>query len=702
MPPKVNKTVLLVEFDVEGVHSAAEMFSKQGSYAFKLVHVESIEAAEAYLAVNPIDVVLLDMQIPGMHELETIRLVRRAAPRVAIVLLTDLDRESKAIIAMQGGAQDYLIKGEVEPRELMRSLSNAIERKIIEEALFKVKERAQITLDSIGDAVICTDLSGEISFLNPAAANMTGWSLPEAVGQPLADVFRVMDAYTHLTVANPVDKAVAQNRVGALPPNSLLIRRDKHELFIEDSVAPIHDREGLVVGSVLIFRDASVARALAAQMAHLSEHDSLTGLPNRLLLSDRIGQGIAQAARNKGLLAVLFLDLDGFKHINDSLGHPIGDKLLQSVAKRLEDCVRSPDTVSRQGGDEFIVLLHDVKRPEDAAITVNRILAVVEQIHTVDGHDLHITASLGVSIYPDDGVNADELIRNADTAMYRAKEGGRHGYRFFKPEMNVRAVERQSVEEDLRRALQHCEFSLHYQPKIDLKSGVICGAEALIRWKHPTRGFIPPLQFISIAEDSGLIVPIGAWVLREACLQTKAWADAGLPAISMAVNVSALQFQNDGFIDGLIAILGETGLNGKFLELEITESVLMKNAGPATSILLSLKGQGVRVSVDDFGTGYSGLSYLRKFSLDALKIDQSFVREIRKGSNDTALVTAIIAMARSLKLEVTAEGVETPEELAFLKVEGCEEAQGYLFSRPIPADQFTMLLENSMSATEMH
>jgi diguanylate cyclase (GGDEF)-like protein len=433
---------------------------------------------------------------------------------------------------------------------------------------------------------------------------------------------------------------------------------------------------------------------MADQIAHLAEHDFLTGLPNRLLLNDRIGQAIALAERLRGKIAVLFMDMDGFKNINDSLGHPVGDDLLKCIANRLRDCIRRPDTVSRQGGDEFIVLLQGVKSPDDATIAAKRLLKSLAETYFMGPHNLHMTASIGVSIYPDDGADAETLIKNADTAMYHAKEHGRQSFQFFKPEMNVRAVERQSIEEDLRCAIERNEFTLHYQPKINLTTRTITGAEALLRWTHPPRGSVSPAQFIPIAEDSGLIVPIGAWVVREACRQAQSWVAAGLPIGSIAVNVSALEFRNEDFLESLFATLKETGLDPKALELEVTESALMKNAESASTILQILRKAGVRIALDDFGTGYSSLSYLRKFPLDALKIDQSFVRQIADSSGGNTIVSTIIAMARSLHLLVIAEGVETPEELAFLLEQQCDEAQGYKFSRPIPAEQFEMLLRS--------
>ena len=459
------------------------------------------------------------------------------------MVLTGLDDESLAAQALQEGAQDYLIKGQIDARGLLRALRYAIERKIMEEALFVEKERAQVTLNCIGDAVVCTDIAGNITFLNVVAEKMTGWSWQEAAGRPMAEVLRILDATSRETIPNPMAMAVGQDRAVHLPSNCILVRRDGLEIPIEDSVAPIHDREGQATGAVIVFRDVSAARAMALQMTHSAQHDFLTGLPNRMLLNDRVSQAIALAPRHRKQVAVLFLDLDGFKHINDSLGHPIGDKLLQSVAKRLVDCVRGSDTVSRQGGDEFVVLLSEVEQSEDAAITARRMLQAVAEAHSIDQHDLHVTTSIGVSIYPDDGLDAETLIKNADTAMYQAKENGRQSYQFFKPAMNVRAVERQSIEESLRRALERQEFALHYQPKIDLRTGAITGAEALIRWTHPTRGLVPPAQFIPVAEDCGLILPIGDWVLREACTQARAWVDAGLPLATMAVNVSAMEFR---------------------------------------------------------------------------------------------------------------------------------------------------------------
>jgi diguanylate cyclase (GGDEF)-like protein/PAS domain S-box-containing protein len=699
MSNKTISTLLLVEDNPEDARLLREMLADEGLQRVELTHVESMQEAEKHLASHAVELILLDLGLPDAQGLRAVQRACAAAPHVALVVLTGLDDESLATRALQEGAQDYLIKGQIENRPLLRALRYAIERKTLEEALFLEKERAQVTLNCIGDAVVCTDLQGKVTFLNLAAERMTLWSWQEAADRPMAEVLQIVDCVSRETLPHPMGMAVERDRSVHLPMNCILIRRDGREIPIEQSVAPIHDGEGQTVGTVIVFRDVSAARTAALQITHLAEHDFLTGLPNRMLLNDRIGQAIASASRRGNKLAILFLDLDGFKHINDSLGHHIGDKLLQSIAERLGSCVRISDTLSRQGGDEFVVLLTLVRQPEDAAITAGRMLQAVAEVHSIDQQDLHVTASIGVSVYPEDGGDADTLIKNADTAMYQAKEKGRQVYQFFEPVMNVRAVERQSIERSLRRALERQELALHYQPKVDLRTGEITGAEALIRWNHPTRGLLCPAQFIPVAEDCGLILPIGKWVLREVCTQVRAWVDAGLPLRAIAVNLCAVEFQQANFLEGLFATLQETGMNPRYLELELTESILMKGSESTNCILAALKARGVQLAIDDFGTGYSSLSYLGKFSLDSLKIDQSFVRQITTAPVKASLVTAVISMARSLELRVVAQGVETRQELAYLQAHQCDEAQGHYFSPAVPAHQFAEMLKSGILET---
>jgi diguanylate cyclase (GGDEF)-like protein/PAS domain S-box-containing protein len=528
MKKKLIRTLLLVEDSSGEARLLRELFNELGPHGTELIHLECMVDAENYLAGHTVDIDLLDLGLPDAQGLETVRRARAAAPHAALVVLTGLDDESLAAESLHEGVQDYLVKGPSEiygsPQGLLRSLRYAVERKALEEALFKEKERAQVTLNSIGDAVICTDIAGNVALLNIVAEKLTGWTREAAAGEPMVEVFEAQDADGREITSKPSEMPAAP-----LPPNRILVRGDGSVIPIEDCGAPIHDREGRATGKVIVFRDVSTARAMAKQMIHSAEHDFLTGLPNRVLLNDGIGQAIALTRHQTNKIAALFLDLDGFKYINDSLGHPVGDKLLQSIAERLVDCVRGSDTVSRQGGDEFVVLLSGLQYEEEAAISARRILNEMAESHSIAGHDLHISTSIGVSVYPDDGQDAEALIKNANTAMYQAKENGRQSYQFFKPAMNVRAVERQSVEEGLRYALKRQEFKLRCQPKVDLRTGAIIGVEALVRWVHPTRGLVSPAKFIPIAEECGLILPIGAWVLREVCTQARTWLERSVP-----------------------------------------------------------------------------------------------------------------------------------------------------------------------------
>lgn len=599
--------------------------------------------------------------------------------------------------AVQLGAQGYLSKGFFTSSLVPQSLRSVIQRKAVEEELHKEKTRAEITLNSISDAVICTDRSGNIDYLNLAAQELTGWSRDEAYGQPVATVFKIINGRTRKPERNTVELVLQQNRAIDLPPNTILLCKDGREVAIEDTASPIHDWDGLLAGAAIVFHDVSKTQALSSKMEHQAQHDSLTNLPNRLLLNDRIAQAIVMAKRNNSEFALLFLDLDNFKHINDSLGHATGDRLLQSVAQRLTGCVRRADTVSRQGGDEFVLLLVGGKIDEDAALIADKVRNALAIPHAIDGSELQITASIGISLFPTDGADAETLLKSADTAMYYAKNRGRNNYQFFRKEMNIRAVERQLVEVNLRRALQRQEFALHYQPKVNLNNGKISGAEALLRWNHPVDGMVFPQRFVRIAEDSGLIVPIGRWVLNEACTQAKKWFDSGLVPVSVAVNISALEFRKNDFFSVVRAILKSTGLDPHCLQLEITESVLMENAESSAKILQDLKNLGVQLAIDDFGTGYSSLSYLNQFPLDVIKIDQSFVDGVGVSKNSGVIVSAVIGMGNNLKLKVVAEGVENQTQLEFLRERHCEEGQGFYFSRPIAADAFTVLLCSDVS-----
>ena len=429
------------------------------------------------------------------------------------------------------------------------------------------------------------------------------------------------------------------------------------------------------------------------KVSHLLQYDALTELPNSTLLGDRLTQAIAVCRRHDTQLAVMFIGLDRFKRINNALGYPVGDEMLKQVSQSLLATVRASDSVFRYGSDKFVVIFNDIKHPQQTQYIAEKLLAAISTTHYVAGHDLSVTASVGISIYPNDSCNAVELIKDAETAMYSSKARGPNDFSFFINEMNLRAQAQQSLESAIRQGLQRGEFILHYQPKLDLTSGQIVGAEALIRWQQPEHGWIYPSDFISVAEDSGLIVPLSQWVLREACEQVHAWRAAGLPALCISVNISAIDFRQRNFVANLAAILEQTGLAPGLLELEITESMLMQNVDDTLVTLNSIKALGVRLSIDDFGTGYSSLSYLRRFPIDVLKIDQSFVRGLGENTQDAQLIGAIISLGKSLDLKIIAEGIETPEQLAFLKAHQCEEGQGFLFSEAVSADDFAQLIQ---------
>jgi diguanylate cyclase (GGDEF)-like protein/PAS domain S-box-containing protein len=697
----VSKTILLIEDDDRDAHFVREALIRASDGAFQVERVRlcseglkrlSEEDEPGRQPADLIAAVLVDLFLPDSRGIETFDRLFRLAPQIPILVLSASQDEEVAKLAAQRGAHDYLLKARLDDYLLLKTVRSIVERAASAEVLFEEQERAQITLNSIGDAVISTDLGGRVTYLNAVAERMTGWSLLEAAGRPLEEVFRIADATTRERAQNPMALAVRENKTVGLTLNCVLIRRDGTEAAIEDSAAPIHDRRGHVTGAVMVFRDVSMTRALSLRMAHLAQHDSLTDLPNRMLLNDRLNQALALAHRHQKKLALLFLDLDRFKSINDSLGHAIGDRLLQSVAERLLSCVRSSDTVSRQGGDEFVILLAEVTQPADAAVTAEKILLALSMPYRIAQQDLHLAASIGVVTYPNDGTEAKTLLRHADLAMYRAKDSGRNTYRFFEPDMNGHTADRQSLESGLHRAIERREFVLHYQPMMRLDTGELTGVEALVRWCHPQRGLVLPAQFVPMAEESGFIAAIGRWVLHEACRQTREWRAAGLPPLRMAINVSTVELRGKGFVESVGGILEEHGLMPRDLELELTETFLMRDSNSTAAALRSLNTLGVRIALDDFGTGYSSLSHLKRFPIDTLKIDRSFVHDLATDAEDASIVSAVIGMGKGLQIRVVAEGVETLEQLAFLRKQGCPEGQGHYFGRPVSAREFTLLV----------
>jgi diguanylate cyclase (GGDEF)-like protein/PAS domain S-box-containing protein len=550
--------------------------------------------------------------------------------------------------------------------------------------------------ENIGEATVVTDAENKIVSVNPAFTEITGYAAKEAIGKNP----RIMGSGRH-------DKEFFRSMWAAILDTGhwqgeIWDRRKNGDIYPKWlSISVVRDKPGGQIRNyIAIFSDITERKEAEKRIQFMAHYDALTGLPNRVMLHDRLSHDISHAARNHKHVALLFLDLDRFKIINDSLGHNIGDLLLQSVGERLKECLRSGDTVARLGGDEFVVILPGLQDTDYAATVARKILECLATPHAVGGHELNTTASIGISVYPHDGSDRETLIKNADVAMYKSKEAGRNNYLFFTEEMNARAEERLSMENSLRHALEREEFVLYFQPQMNSATGRIIGAEALIRWRHPSLGLVMPGTFIPIAEESGLIVAIGEWVLREACRQNRAWQMAGLPAVSVAVNLSAMQFRQKNLVEIVADTLRQTGLAPRYLELEITESSIIQNVETAINTMHELKAMGVLISIDDFGTGYSNLGYLKRFPIDKLKVDQSFVRDLTTSPDDATIVRLVINMAKSLQLKVIAEGVETREQLDFLSEHQCEEVQGYYFSRPVPEEEFKIMLESAPAHSE--
>ncbi|MCC7700177.1 putative bifunctional diguanylate cyclase/phosphodiesterase [Janthinobacterium sp. EB271-G4-7A] len=572
-------------------------------------------------------------------------------------------------------------------------LSEDIAARMHNEKSLRLRERIiEVSANAI---ILCSaDAPGYlIEYVNPAFERITGYAASEVIGQRLEDLQgpeqgrQDMHAITAALREQREGKAIVRN-----------FRKDGSSYWSELFVAPVRDDgDGALSHFVVAQYDISTVMRFEQEMEFQARHDILTGLANRALLRERLEQAMAVTRRNGLPLWVVFIDLDRFKFVNDTLGHDAGDLVLKSVAERLRDATREVDTVARLGGDEFVLLLPQHGNGEPGAAILQRIQDAVAQPLQLGEYEFFLSCCMGVAVYPDDGDDADTLIKHADIAMYRAKEQGRGNWQFYASGMNAGTLERLGLESELRHALERGQFHLEYQPQLDLASGAVVGMEALLRWQHPQLGRIPPASFIGLAEEMGLITPIGDWVLRTACAQARAWQLAGHGPLRLAVNLSARQFKQKNLLHAVALALAETGLAAAHLELELTESMVMHDVEQATAIMANLKALGVQLSIDDFGTGYSSLAYLRHFPIDVLKIDKTFVSDITHSDDDAAIVRAIISLAHSLRLKVIAEGVETEQQLAFLRQQGCDQMQGYLFSRPLAAPAFEALLhEGSM------
>ncbi|OYU00378.1 MAG: hypothetical protein CFE40_03495 [Burkholderiales bacterium PBB1] len=583
------------------------------------------------------------------------------------------------------------------PVRTLSVIKETTEQRRLAAELVAEKERIEVTLQSIGDGVVTTDEQGRITYMNPVAEQLVGRRLDEARGLAFSAVVHMFDDIAGAPLLSPIENCLYGKRVAGVPQSAVLRDRHGKEYGVQNSVAPILGKNGMLIGAVMVFQDVSEARALSQRLAYLAHHDSLTDLPNRVLFQDRVHQACQFALRHRTRFAVIFMDLDHFKHVNDSLGHAVGDELLKKVSQRLTSTLRGSDTVCRLGGDEFVMLLSDIGGPEDVGEVAKKILREVGVPCVLEGTEVNVGISLGIAVFPSDGDDPETLMKHADAAMYRSKREGRNRYQFFSRAVDQAASARLRLEADMRRGLAEGQFVAHYQPIIDAATGKPVALEALARWDRPEHGLQSPLVFITVAEESGLIVPLGAAMLRCACEQLRAWQGTPLGHITIAVNVSPVQLAHAGFIEMVADTLQSTGVAGAQLAFEITESTLMTDPDATLGLLQRIKTLGIRIAVDDFGTGYSSLSHLKRFPVDSVKIDRSFVRDLETDPDDRELVKAIVAMSRSLRLRVVAEGVETDVQSEMLTAMGCTSLQGFLYARPADAATVGRWLQAAMA-----
>jgi diguanylate cyclase (GGDEF)-like protein/PAS domain S-box-containing protein len=696
-----ERPLILIVDDDPTIRLMAHASLEQAGFAVEEAE-NGVDALPAFMRMRP-DIVLLDVMMPMMDGFEACEALRRTPEGLhnPILMMTGLDDIESINRAYRVGATDFITK----PfnwvilghrlHYIWRASQTFNDLRMSEARLANAQRIARI-----GNWE--WDIERNELHWSEEMFNIFGVH-PHAFGSTFESFLCFVHSDERESVASSIrgsldtgTKNSIDHRI-VLPDGSQRIVHTEAEVFCDDT--------GKAISMMGTVQDITERKEAERRILYLAHYDALTGLPNRTLFKDRLGQVLPQAKRHRKIVAAMLIDIDRFKYINDTLGHTIGDLLLQGIAQRLTNSVRKSDSiarhcgdpinplVSRMGGDEFIISLSELTRIEDAAHIAMRIIESLSEPFMVDGHEIFVTASLGISIFPNDGEEIDTLLKNADIAMYHAKDQGRNNFQFYSASMNSVSLERLTMENKLRKALEREEFVLYYQPQLELSGGKIIGIEALIRWKNPEMGLVPPGQFIHLAEETGLIVPLGEWVLRTACAQNKAWQNAGYPPLRISVNISGRQFRQKDLGDTVSRIVHETGMDPQHIELELTESIIMKNEEETIKTLYALKDLGLNLSIDDFGTGYSSLSYLKRFPIDSLKIDRSFIRDLTTNADDAAITRAIIAMAHSLKLRVVAEGVEEEKQIEFLREEGCDEMQGFFFSPPVPAEAFIGLIQ---------
>jgi diguanylate cyclase (GGDEF)-like protein/PAS domain S-box-containing protein len=660
---------------------------RRGGFDATFHRVETAEDMAAALVSPDFDLVISDYNLPDFDAPGALSVLQAAKIDLPFIVVSGNIGEDSAVNLMKRGASDYILKDSMTrlPAVVQRELAEFETRRQLKRSEAHLRLAAKV-FESSREAIVITDAQRKIVSVNRAFVEITGYQTQDAIDQSIS-----------ILNASSENSAVLKRMWSEVEANGFwqgeisTKRKLGPDYPVRLSITSVKDELGVDQNYVLVGTDITEHKQAIERINYLAHYDVLTDLPNRVSMQGRVAQVLAQAKEANTRVSVLFVDLDRFKAINDSLGHHAGDAVLKGVAARLKACMRTSDIVSRLGGDEFVVVLPQTDE-EGAKEVANKIREALSVPYVFDNQNLTVTPTIGISVYPEDGEDAETLIRNADSALYHAKDSGRNNFLFFTQRMNLAAIERMVLENGLRAALEREEFVLHYQPQIELETGTLIGAEALIRWQHPERGLLQPARFIPLAEESDLIVAMGDWVTREACRQNAAWQHAGLPALPVSVNLSARQLLNRSLTKTVQDILRETGLAPRYLELELTESMLMDNAGTPTNVIAELADHGVTFAIDDFGTGYSNLGYLRRFPIHRLKLDQSFVRGITSHQGDAAIVRAVLGLASNLRLKVLAEGVETEEQMEFLRNEGCDEIQGYLIGKPMPAEEFAAIL----------
>lgn len=670
----------------------------------------ALNGAQAFAKLDKrqYDVALLDLHLPDANGHEIMAWLRAHQPQCRVIIASGDDQIESAIKSLRLGAYDYLRKP-YEPAELVQTIRNLVGRVRLERDNHRLQEQIEhseewyrLLVNISPDIIYTLDATGTFTFLNDSVQRALGWRPEELIGQDYLVVVppgEIDNARYRLNERRTGDRATRNHELRLRRKDDLLTDltpSGDSQVVIELSAMGMYrsqpDGKQVFVGTYGVARDVSERKQAEATITYQAYHDQLTGLPNRTLFHDRLGQAMVQAKRHGQSMAVMFLDLDRFKVVNDTLGHQVGDALLQAVAQRLKACLREGDTLSRIGGDEFMLLLPLIHSRENVIFIAEKVLAALKAPFNIEGNEIFIGVSIGIALYPEDGDNRETLIKHADIAMYHAKDHGRNNFKFFTHELNKALSGRLSVENDMRHALPEGQFQVYYQPQVDMESQRIRGMEALIRWNHPRRGLVQPDDFISIAEDCGLINPLSDFVLNTVCRQANLWSAAGLPTPTLAVNISARQIEHPRFVERFMETLLGGCAKREGIEVEITESALMRDVEGAIAKLRKLADHGVNISIDDFGTGYSSLSYLKKLPVHTLKIDRSFIHDLSSHQSGATIVAGITAMAKGLKLNVVAEGVETQEQLTYLRNLGCDAYQGFFFSRPVTADKATELL----------